>query len=222
MKPTYPKGRLALGAILLVSFCATSVRVQGADLKTIDVEESYVVDGQPVSLRQNLGETVIKLDAASANTVTELHTTANGTYAESRKLDKQSALFSVLPPVQPTTETSQSVVDELNTDARVVYAYPVFVNPATGLRVFLNDEIVVCFNQSPGDVPSGLDPSLGLTLAESLSAANRIYVFRLKDPKNSNPFRICQSLLANNLVVWAEPNIAQEGQALGYPPNDTL
>ena len=63
---------------------------------------------------------------------------------------------------------------------------------------------------------------MGLTLTESLSAANRIYVFRVLDPKNSNPLRICQSLLGNNLVAWAEPNIAQEGQALGYPPNDTL
>ncbi len=168
MKPTYPKGRLALGAILLVSFCATSVRVQGADLKTINVEESYVVDSQPVSLRQNLGEAVVKLEAASADMVTEIRTAANGTYAESRKLDKQSALFSVLPPVQPTAEASQSVVDNLNTDARVVYAYPVFVNPATGLRVFLNDEIVVCFNQAPADLQHAIDPALGLTLTESL------------------------------------------------------
>jgi len=79
------------------------------------------------------------------------------------KLDKQSgALFSVLPPVQPTAETSQSVIDDLNADSRVLYAYPVFVNPATGLRVFLNDEIVGCFNQSPaGGIAFLLRPKRG-------------------------------------------------------------
>ncbi len=119
MKSTYPKARLALGATLLVLLYASSVRAPAADLKTINIEESYVVSGQPVTLRQNLGELVIKLDPASAETVTEIRTAANGTYAESRKLDKQSALFSALPPAQPTPESSQSVIDDLNTDSRV-------------------------------------------------------------------------------------------------------
>jgi len=119
MKSTYPKARLALGATLLVLLYASSVRAPAADLKTINIEESYLVSGQPVTLRQNLGELVIKLDPASAETVTEIRTAANGTYAESRKLDKQSALFSALPPAQPTPESSQSVIDDLNTDSRV-------------------------------------------------------------------------------------------------------
>jgi hypothetical protein len=158
MKPTYPKARVASGAILLVALCASSVRAQPADLKTINIEQSYVVSGQPVNLRQNLGEVVIKLDPASAETVTEIRTAANGTYAEARKLNKQSALFSALPPAQPTAESSQSAIDDLNADPRVVYAYPVFANPTTGKRVFLNDEIVVCFNQSPADAQSAIDP----------------------------------------------------------------
>ena len=151
MKPTYPKARVALGGILLVTLCASSMRAPAADLKTINIEESYLVSAQPVTLRQNLGEVVIKLDPAWAESVTEITTSANGTYAKSRKLDKQSVLFSALPPVQTTAESSQPAIDDLNTDARVLYAYPVFVNPATGLRVFLNDEIVVCFNQTPAD-----------------------------------------------------------------------
>jgi len=158
------------------------MHVRAADLKTINFEENYVVDGQSISLRQKLGEVVIKIDAASADTVTEIRTTANGTYAESRNLDKQSAMFSVLPPEQPTAESSQSVIDDLNLDSRVVYAYPVFANPATGLRVFLNDEIVICFKQAPADAHSAIDPALGLTLAESscrpearISAASCFY-----------------------------------------------
>ncbi len=70
-------------------------------------------------------------------------------------------MFSALPPVQPTAESSQSVIDDLNADSRVLYAYPVFVNPTTGKRVFLNDEIVVGFNQAPADVPSVIDTVLG-------------------------------------------------------------
>ena len=72
MKPTYPKARLALGAILLVPLYASSVPAPAADLKTINPVESYVVDGQSLSLRQNLGEAVIKLDPASAEPVGEI------------------------------------------------------------------------------------------------------------------------------------------------------
>ena len=90
MKPTYPKARVALRAILVVTLCVSSVRAPAADLKTINVEESYVVEGKSVALTQNLAEVVIKLGAASAETVTEITTSASGTYWESRKLDKQS------------------------------------------------------------------------------------------------------------------------------------
>jgi len=90
MNPAYPKTRPALGALLLVALFASSVRAPAADLKTIDIQESYVVDGKSIALTQNLGEVVIKLDAASAETVTEITTSASGTYWESRKLDKQS------------------------------------------------------------------------------------------------------------------------------------
>jgi hypothetical protein len=68
-----------------------------ADLKTINFEESYVVDGEQIVFKQNPGEVAVKLDPASAQSVTEIRTDANGNYAQSRKLDKQSALFSVLP-----------------------------------------------------------------------------------------------------------------------------
>ena len=86
---------------------------------------------------------MIKLDPASAETVTEITTAANGTFVLNRKLDKPSALFSVAPPSQVTAQSSQSVIDALNADSRVVHAYPAFVNPATGKRHFLNNEIVV-------------------------------------------------------------------------------
>jgi len=51
---------------------ASSVPAPAADLKTINPVESYVVDGQSLSLRQNLGEAVIKLDPASAEPVGEI------------------------------------------------------------------------------------------------------------------------------------------------------
>ena len=72
MKSTNPEGRLALGVILLVALFASSERAAAADLKTINLEENYVVDGQSVALTQNLGEVVIKLDPASAEPVGEI------------------------------------------------------------------------------------------------------------------------------------------------------
>jgi hypothetical protein len=70
------------------------------------------------------------------------------------------------------------------------------VNVATGRRVFLNDEVVVGFKETPMDAQTAVGSELGLKLVETLSAAQPMYVYRLLDPKNSNPFRVCQSLLA--------------------------
>ncbi len=49
----------------------------------------------------------------------------------------------------------------MDADSRVLYAFPVFVNPTTGKRVFLNDEIVAGFNQASADVQHAIDPALG-------------------------------------------------------------
>lgn len=170
-------------------------------------------------LKQSPGEIMVQLHADAADSTTEIQTASTGSYSLSRKLSKSTAMFVSAAPGTAAC-SGQAAVDALNSDPRVAYAYPVFVSPESGKRVFLNDDIVVCFKESATGPWETIDDTLGLRLTETLPGANRLCVFRIVDPKNTNPFRACQALLENKMVAWAEPNFIQEGQALGYPPND--
>ena len=58
-----------------------------------------------------------------------------------------------------------------------------------------------------------------LKLKETLSVGESIYVFKLTEPKNFDPFKVCDALRQRAEVVWAEPNMAQEIQQ-SVIPND--
>ena len=119
-----------------------------------------------------------------------------------------------------TESANAAAINSLNTDSRVKYAYPVFANPTSGARHYLNKEIVVRMKApiTPDDVASF--QQLGLQVADTLSSSDQIHVLRLTDPKNYNPFSVCSALLQNPAVLWDEPNMEQEGGALDFHPND--
>lgn len=87
--------------------------------------------------------------------------------------------------------------------------------------MFLNDEIVVRLKTSADWQRVNLTSPVGLRLVARLSEADNICVFRLADPKQSNPFKVCNALRASADVVWAEPNFSQEVD-LTVIPNDGL
>ena len=69
---------------------------------------------------------------------------------------------------------SKAALDSLNQDSNVDYAYPVYVNTATGKRHFLNEQIVVRLN-APFDLgQTDLLSEFKLELINTLSAKENI------------------------------------------------
>src|SRR5207247_7722114 len=107
---------------------------------------------------------------------------------------------------------SKSALDSLKEDARIEFAYPVYVNASSGKRHFLEDELVVRLNMPLAPAPTNLFSPFKLAVTDTLNAKENIYVCRLTEPKNFDPFKVCDALRQRAEVIWAEPNMAQEIQ----------
>lgn len=214
--------RLVLFVLILLG---GGYSAESQDFKTFDAQESYVSEGTSIVLTQKVGQATAKLFAPSpgAQSRSALTTTSGANFSRIVELPRGLVIYDVQTSAGRALSTAENVaaISSLNSDATVAYAFPVYVNPNTGNRVFLNDEIVVRLRTASALQDTNLAPPFKLRLAETLSAADNIYVFRLTDPKNFNPFRICNALRALPGVVWAEPNFAQEANQFVIP-NDTL
>jgi hypothetical protein len=113
-----------------------------SDLKTFTPEESYVVEGASIVLTQKLGEATVKVGSA-VNDPSAL-TAANGAkFERDRELPGGLGFYRLQYTGALSEATAKEALDSLNQDSNTEYAYPVYVNVATGKRHFLNDEVVV-------------------------------------------------------------------------------
>jgi len=192
-----------------------------ADLKTFESQETYVVESVSIVLTQKSGEATAKLTTSSGEQTARILTAANGA-----KLDRIFELPAGLAIYRfqsaETLSESQirAAIGSLNSQTNIQYAYPVYANPGTGNRVFLNDEIVVRLKTPASLQDTNMTLPFKLKLLSRLSDGDNIYVFKLTDPKNFNPFKVCTAIRALPDVVWAEPNFAQEANQFVIP-NDT-
>jgi len=116
-----------------------------ADLKTFASEENYVVEGVPIVLKQKPGMATVKVGPGFRRTDDSgTLTAANGAkFDRERELKVRFAIYK-MESADPVDEAaSKEAMDLLNQDSNIEFAYPVYVNPASGLRHFLNDEVVV-------------------------------------------------------------------------------
>jgi hypothetical protein len=115
------------------------------DPKTFEADESYLVENVPIVLTQRPGEATIKVGPAFGQDDSRTLSAANGAnFVRERELADRSGIYRCSPPISDAA--SKEAVDSLNLNSDVEYAYPVYVNPATGKRHFINDEIVVRLN----------------------------------------------------------------------------
>ena len=210
--------------LIIAASCALAYQGRAAvaqDLKTFNATESYLADGQSITLTQKLGQVIIQFDpAVTQNATPTAFIAPNGTpFVLDVDLTPARGLYTMQTGGTVTESANAAAIDSVNTESRVKYAYPVFANPGSGARHYLNYEIVVRLKAqiTPDDVASF--QQLGLEVVETLSSSDNIHVLRLFDPKNYNPFSICSALLQNPVVLWDEPNMEQEGGAL-FTPND--
>ena len=173
-------------------------------------------------LKQKPGEATVKVGATfqPADGSQGLAAANGAQFNFDRSLGAQLGIYK-MKSAEPVSEAaSNEAINSLNQDGNIEYAYPVYVNAATGKRHFLNDEVVVRLKArlEPAQTADLLS-RFKLAAIDTLSVEENIYVFRLTEPKSFNPFRVCHALRERPEVLWAEPNMAQEIQPL-LIPND--
>jgi subtilisin family serine protease len=208
-----------LAVLIAISSDGSLNAAAPSDFKTFTPEESYVVQGVSIVLTQKLAEAAVKVGSALQDSSTL--TAANGAkFDQERSLGARSGIYE-LQSADPVSETaSKQAIDSLNQDDNIEYAYPVYGNAATGKRHFLNNALVVRLKEPLGTSTTNLLSPFKMEVIDALSAGQNIYVFRLTEPKNFNPFKVCHALREQAEVLWAEPDMAQEIQ-LSAIPNDT-
>src|SRR5437867_3827970 len=160
-----------------------------SDLKTFTSGESYVVEGVPIVLTQKLGEATVKVGPA-VNDPAAL-TAANGAkFDRDRELPGGLGFYRLQSTGALSEATAKEAIDSLNQDSNTEYAYPVYVNAATGKRHFLSAEVVARLHGPLASGQTDLLSPFKLAVIDTLSARDNIYVFRLKEPKNFNPFQV--------------------------------
>ena len=139
------------------------------DFNTFAPEESYVVEGVSIVLTQKLGEATVKVGSALQDSSTL--TAANGAkFDQVRSLGARSGTYK-MESADPLSETaSKGAIDSLSQDANIDYAYPVYVNTATGKRHFLNDTLVVRLKEPLGTSMTNVLTPFKMEFIDTLSA----------------------------------------------------
>ncbi|HXT39600.1 MAG TPA: hypothetical protein VN887_06210, partial [Candidatus Angelobacter sp.] len=109
--------------------CAFVSQLRAAqDLKTFHASESYLADGQTLSVTEKLGQAVIQIDpTATQNTTPTAFIAPNGKeFALEVDLTPSRGLYTMQTGGTITESANAAAIDSLNTDSRVMYACPVF------------------------------------------------------------------------------------------------
>jgi subtilisin family serine protease len=104
----------------------------------------------------------------------------------------------------------------------VEFAYPAWIDPKTGSRLLLTDELIVRLKggAASAEIKEAL-AARGLVVARKIAYSSEEYVLRLRNPKKSDPLAVSRELFTSGLVDWAEPNFVQELKK-DFIPNDPL
>jgi subtilisin family serine protease len=176
-----------------------------------------MVEGTSIVLMLVPGEASVKYKSGMPpGAVASVLKAVNGVnFSRERDLPHNMGKYKMDSVAQVAEAVSLSAIESLNQNPDIEYAYPVYKNAATGLRQFLNDEIVICLKGDFDPIP------FGLHVIDTLDAKRGIHVLKLTEPKKLNPYKLCLAISHRPEVAWVEPNMAQEARQFAIP-NDTL
>ncbi len=198
-----------------------------------DVGDFYTYRGERVALHRSQEALGVRFrpEVASATLATDVRSLvpqASLDHAGDPGTQRVSIVLLPSPALdkkanRPRAESTQQQLDQarrtLNDSPDVEFAYPVFIYPATGIRILVTDEVVVKLR--PGTDVAAVAERFGLKVVGPLWKTADEYVFRLGDPKGTDPLIVANAIAASGLVEWAEPNLIQEYQKPATP-NDPL
>ncbi len=100
----------------------------------------------------------------------------------------------------------------LRTRPSVAYAYPVYIDPQSKLRMTPTDEILAAFMPSVRTAEvKELVAAAGMKIVGRIGAGSmNAWRLQLVDPKTSDPLQVARTLAADPQVSWAQPNFVRE------------
>ena len=186
---------------------------------TADAGEYYLFHGKRIALRRESGVVAMKPATTAAEGAGPA---ALGQFQRLGHAGRGVVLYGAAASGKALAQESESGPTNLaaiSASPDVAYAYPVLVDPATGRRLLLTDEIVV--RLGPELTLDELTETQGLSLVRRLRGAEDEYILRLKDRKRNNPLDVANRLTESGSVLWAEPNLLQHVE-LASIPDDPL
>jgi hypothetical protein len=183
--------RQLLVIVAVVGAGAALKAADPSDLKTFSSEENYAVEGVSIVLHRKPGEATVKVrSAAGPADGSQMLTAPNGANFDWERRLGARGVYKMRSADPVSDAASTEAIDSLNEDDNIEYAYPVYVNAATGKRHFLNEEVVVRLKDSVVSGQTNLLSPFKLAVSDTLSAGKNICVLRLTEAKSFNPFQV--------------------------------
>ncbi len=182
----------------------------------------YYFKGKRMALSRSLDEIVVRfksrLTLQEEDSVVKDFTLSGKAMG---KVDLPSGAYSVysLKEKQLTAEHDlQSLMSQLESHTEIGFVSPVFVNEETGTKMTLTQELVakLRLDQTKEDLQS-VAAALGLAVDRRIAGTENQYVLRVKDPKQTDPLAVANTLHNSGVVEWCEPNFIQEYQLFSVP-----
>jgi subtilisin family serine protease len=190
---------------------------------TAAIESSYYYQGRLIRLQRSSDKLSVRFRAGVSKTS---RTKLVHRLSSSAGLQQASRLrgrdLSSVDLEKASKKGVTRLLADLRANKNVEFAYPAWVNPKSGGRVLLTDEVIVRLKggSATAQVKAAL-AARNLAVARKISYSSDEYVLKLLAPKQADPLAVSRSLYRSGLVRWAVPNFVQELQRY-YTPNDPL
>jgi uncharacterized repeat protein (TIGR01451 family) len=229
-----PQGQQAPGAESPIM--AEAIRAPRQQPLAEDFGEGYRYDGRFVPLHRSLTEIALTFGPESTEEGRRTTSAALGAaevVEETRVRDTTIARVRVPAIVGQARMADPSERQEAGGRLKQVlvdagrlpgvrYARPVYINPETGGRLLLTDEVVVKLGAGKTlSAVAGVFSAEGLSVVERVAGQEDQLVLRIDDPSTRDALQVAAKLLSSGAFAWAEPNFAQEIRYEAVP-NDTL
>ena len=187
------------------------------------VESSYYYNGKPVRLERSGSELSVRFTAkASKSSRKDLVDGLSASARVSRASSLRGRDLSAIEISGKPNAAFGRLLTGLEAKRDVEFAYHVWVDPKSGSRLLLTDELIVRLKS--GTTSAEIKDALaarGLAIARKIAYSSEEYLLRLRNPKRSDPLALSRELFQSGLVDWAEPNFVQELEK-DFVPNDPL
>ena len=196
-----------------------------------DANDYYNYRGEPLRLHRSLLEYTVRFKAGLSETekdglIRDVTLLGNLSYTVGKHTGRTFSIVrlepvSMVEPAKLRADMEEALAG-LRAEENVEFAFPVFIYPESGAKLFLTDEIVLRLNNGRKieDLAS-LHKTYGTTVVRKMWGTQDQYLLRVNEPKVVSPLEVANAFFESGLVKWAEPNFVQRYDE-SFIPDDPL